>query len=224
MLVDLLMLLPPGASLPRILPLLLLSKGILVPRSELNIQIIDLGHFSVCIEAMKWDGYIGVVQLCESTALDGMGAEPIFRCGCMGRILDLQDRDNGQLVLVIQGICRFEIEQELALERQVRRALVSYDRFKADVVQEADFSMDRKRLMAALKQYFKKVRVQANWEELSKTSNEKLIATLMMLCPFESSEKQALLETVGYEAQSRLVMSLIEMEAFHCQEQSPIYH
>ncbi|GHS94563.1 ATP-dependent protease [Alphaproteobacteria bacterium] len=216
------MLIYPG-SLPRVLPLIPLSRGILVPRSELHIPITDFAQLSSFIESIKGDSYVGVIQFRRENASEMM-EDPLFGCGCTGRVLDIQENDENQLVFSLQGVCRFEIEQELPSEKNIRRALVSYEKFRADVVQEADFAFDRERLMFVLKPYFKKIHIHPDWQELSKTSNERLLTLLMMMCPFEASEKQALLETVGYEAQSKLVTSLVEMDAFQPEHQTAVFH
>lgn len=207
-------------ELPQVLILLPLKGGILIPRAELQFPVSNLENLSSISEAMKGDRYIGVVQLRED--LNEAKPDPVFRCGCVGRIHDLQENDEGQLMFSVCGICRFEIKQELPAYKACRRVLVSYDKYETDIVHEADFTFDRDRLISALKIYCKKLRIKPNWKELDRTSNERLVTMLMMICPFDAHEKQALLETVGYAAQSKLVTSLIEMDTFA--HDSLMYH
>ena len=100
-----------ASVLPNILILLPLKGGILVPRSELQLPVSHIENLSPLTEAIKEDRYVGVVQLRED--FEKVKPEPVFRCGCAGRILDLQENEDGVLMFTIQGICRFEIEQEL---------------------------------------------------------------------------------------------------------------
>ena len=53
---------------------------------------------------------------------------------------------------------------------------------------------DRDRLVHGLERYFRKNQLEANWDAIRQTEDERLITTLAMICPFEPSEKQALLE------------------------------
>jgi Lon protease-like protein len=113
---------------------------------------------------------------------------------------------------------------ELPIENQSRRAIVSYDRYVNDIVCEADFSFDRDRLMIALRGYCKRRNINLDLKELASMSNERLITLLMMICPFDQNEKQALLETVGYVDQSTLITRLMEMNSVNNQVSSTLYH
>lgn len=199
-------------DLPTTLPLMPLKGGILVPRSELQLPISDLGHLSSVSSAIREHRYIGVVQS-KDEGVEEEEKLPLFHCGCVGQVIDIQENEEDKLILAIRGICRFEIERELPVEQNCRRAVVSYKKYEADIVHEADFSIDRYRLINALKAYCKKLKIKPNWKEISTISNERLITMLMMICPFDSNEKQALLETVSYIAQSQLITSIIEMES-----------
>jgi Lon protease-like protein len=52
-----------------------------------------------------------------------------------------------------------------------------------------------------------------NARSFREISNERLVTMLMMICPFDSKEKQALLETAAYTKQSELITFLMEMYA-----------
>lgn len=210
-------------ELPSTVPLMALRGGILLPRSELQLPILDLRSLSAVSAAMREQRYLGVVQARFSED-ELEGEEGLFRCGCLGQVVDIQDKDDEPLMLAIRGVCRFEVKEELPAEQNCRRATVVYEKYKTDLVREADFALDRYRLIAALKRYCKKLHMEPDWHELANISNERLVTMLMMICPFDSHEKQTLLETVSYAAQSRLMTSLIEMGALPLELGSPVYH
>jgi Lon protease-like protein len=183
-----------------------LQGGILLPRSELQIPFADVSDLSSVLSSSMANGTIGVVQA------ETRNGDSLFRCGCAGKTFDVQEVDDIGFVLSITGICRFEIESELEFDGKCRRAVVSYEKYEADIVQEADFLLDRERLLSVLRTYCKKLNIVPNWKEIEGISNERLLTMLMMLCPFDSKEKQTLLETVGYTEQSKLITSMMEMD------------
>jgi Lon protease-like protein len=195
-----------AGDLPKILPIMPLPGGILLPRSELQVPFSDVSNLSSVLGSSASNGTIGVVQS------ENRNGETLFRCGCAGKTFDVQEVEDIGFVLSITGICRFEIESELEFDGKCRRALVSYKKYEADIVQEADFLLDRERLISVLRTYCKKLNIFPNWKEIEGISNERLVTMLMMICPFDSKEKQTLLETVGYTEQSRLITSMMEMD------------
>ena len=63
-----------------------------------------------------------------------------------------------------------------------------------------------------------------NWQEIDKTSNEKLITALAMVCPFEASEKQAILESPTLKEQSQIITTMIEMASLENPEKPTVCH
>lgn len=173
--------------------------------------VTDLEVLAALSEALKKDRLVGVVQV-QSESEEG-AHDTLYHCGCLARILELQESEKGILGFSVQGLCRFDIKKELPEIFACRKALVSYTKYERDTVHEADFLLDRKRLLAALRLYCDRRQLEPLWEPIETASNEKLMATLMMVCPFTATERQTLLETVGYTDQSNLVTSLMEMDA-----------
>lgn len=205
-------------NLPPVITLLPLRGLILVPRSELRVPIADFSSLAIVTNAIRNGSYVGIVQIRDKDGLD----DDVFRCGCAGRVLDCHESNDGQIAFIVKGICRFEITKELARESNTRRAEVSYDKYKLDVVHEVDFSFDRERLLSVLRKYCRELPIAPQVEELAEMSNEKLISMLMMVWPFDPYEKQALLETEQVTAQSKLITSLLELNTG--MKDSVLYH
>ena len=53
--------------------------------------------------------------------------------------------------------------------------------------------------------------ISPNWDEINAASDERLITSLAMVCPFEPREKQALLESPTLADRCRMMTALIEM-------------
>ena len=52
--------------------------------------------------------------------------------------------------------------------------------------------------------------IEADWETIKQTPDERLVTTLAMVCPFEPHEKQALLESTDLSKRCKLIIGLIE--------------
>ncbi len=210
-------------ELPTLIPLLPLHGAVLLPRSQLPIPIFEIDYLSMIAESIKSHHMIGVVQ----PILKNLNMEEdlsLFKSGCLGRIIDINEAEESRLIITLSGISRFDIIEEVASEHGYRRALVSYDRYAQDLVDEVDFSFDRLRLLKALKGYFKIMDITPNWQEIDKTSNERLITALAMVCPFEASEKQAILESPTLKEQSQIITTMIEMASLENPEKPTVCH
>ena len=71
--------------------------------------------------------------------------------------------------------------------------------------------IDKERLMFALRGYFEKKTIDADWEAINRMNNVELITTLSMICPFSATEQQALLVAEKVEDRASTMISLLEM-------------
>jgi Lon protease-like protein len=108
-------------------------------------------------------------------------------------------------------VCRFTIAGELELVKGYRRVTAAWDAFAGDFGDAPGLEVDRTRLLGGLKDYFKLHGISANWEAIEQTPDERLVTSLAMICPFEPSEKQALLEAGDLATRAQLMTTLIEM-------------
>lgn len=210
-------------NLPTVIPLLPLHGAVLLPRSQLPIPIFEIDYLTMVAESIKSHHMIGVVQ----PILKNLNVEeslPLFKSGCLGKIIDINEAEENRLVITLSGISRFDIVEELPSDHGYRRAIVSYDRYTQDLVEEVDFSFDRMRLLKALKDYFKIMDITPDWQEINQTSNEKLITALAMVCPFEAREKQAILESPTLKEQSQIITTMMEMATLENPEKSRVCH
>jgi Lon protease-like protein len=112
--------------------------------------------------------------------------------------------------VALDGVSRFRVAEELPLHRGYRRVIADWSPFAADLAEE-EFAFDRARLVALLQAYFRQQGLSANWDAVDQTPDERLLTSLAMICPFEPSEKQALLEAGCLSDRARLMMGLLEI-------------
>jgi hypothetical protein len=86
-----------------------------------------------------------------------------------------------------------------------------YSAFADDLVSADMVDIPRERVVAALKQYVKRRQLKADWSSVTNAPAETLINALAMLCPFEPTEKQALLEARDFPGRVDTLIALLEM-------------
>ena len=167
------------------------------------------------------DRLIGMIQPTqpeiEGLAVEGAESklEPpaLYRTGCAGRIVSMSETEDGRYLVTLAGICRFNVSAEVEGRRGYRRVTPDFAAWAGDLDREATIINDRKRLIGALKTYFRINHIEADWEGIEETSDDKLLTTLAMVCPFDPSEKQALLECKTCSDRAKAMTTLLEMAA-----------
>ncbi|MEE2981286.1 MAG: LON peptidase substrate-binding domain-containing protein [Pseudomonadota bacterium] len=198
-------------SLPATLPIFPLAGVLLLPHGQLPLNIFEPRYIAMVSAAMNGPQLIGMVQPLRPED-DGGEAPTVYSTGCAGRITGFEETDDGRFLITLTGLCRFDIVEELPLdEGGFRPVRADYARFAADLEEPAASQVNRDRLLMALDAFFKQQGYEADWETMEHASNESLITTLAMTCPFAPSEKQALLEAMGTDAQAEIVTALMEM-------------
>ncbi len=108
-------------------------------------------------------------------------------------------------------MCRYRVEQELALVDGYRRVRPDFSPYTADLRADADAVVDRPRLMAALHLYLQHHGIDADWVTIDDAPADRLVTTLAIVCPFEADEKQALLESQDATSRAKLMIGLLEI-------------
>jgi hypothetical protein len=76
----------------------------------------------------------------------------------------------------------------------------------------------------ALKRYFEKKAIDADWETINKMDNARLVTTLAMICPFDPTEQQALLMAKNIEERAETIISLLEISTHETNEVGDARH
>ncbi len=191
-------------TLPEELPIFPLTGVLLLPRGQLPLNIFEPRYIAMVDEAMRSHRLIGMMQTRE----DGN----LYDVGCAGRIVSYHETNDGRYEIVLNGVCRFKIENELSQRDGFRRVKAGWKDYTRDLEPMGCLDMDRGKLKELLKNYFKKQDLTCSWEAVDGAGDEKLITSLAMICPFDAKEKQALLETPCCKDRAKLFMTLLEME------------
>jgi Lon protease-like protein len=197
-------------QLPEILPIFPLPGVLLLPRGKLPLRIFEPRYLAMTDDAIAGERLIGMIQPADPAA-SLAGAPPVYRTGCVGRITAFSETDDGHYLLTLSGIVRFDVREELPLHNGYRRVRADWAPYAADLCEEEGAPLDRDRLLTMLKSYFKLHGLSADWDAVRQTPDERLVTSLAMICPFEPSEKQALLEAPTLAERAQVMTAIIEM-------------
>ena len=181
-------------DLPNKLPVFPLSNFIIFPRTTVPLNIFEPRYIQMVDQCMKSSRIIGMIQPKKTGELK---KPDLYRVGCAGKITSFNETDDGRYLIILNGICRFKVIEEINSENLYRECEVKYEDFLSDLIEENDeikFS-DLKLIFQNLKNLFKKQGYQINWKEIEKQSLDQTINTLSMASPFSLEEKQVLLES-----------------------------
>tara|TARA_B100000953_G_scaffold297979_1_gene293874 strand:+ start:762 stop:1403 length:642 start_codon:yes stop_codon:yes gene_type:complete len=194
-------------KLPEIIPVFPLSNFIFFPKTTVPLNIFEKRYLEMVDDAMKGDRIIGMIQPKESN----QNLPLLYNIGCAGKITSFNETDDRRYLIVITGISRFKISQEIKTENLYRKCKVDYSNFKSDLgdtKEEIKFS-DLELIFKNLKSLFDKQGYLINWKELEKQSLDETINTLSMASPFSLEEKQILLETTNLDERKKKLEEIL---------------
>jgi len=194
-------------KLPEIIPVFPLSNFIFFPKTTVPLNIFEKRYLEMIDDAMKGDRIIGMIQPKESN----QNSPLLYNIGCAGKITSFNETDDRRYLIVITGISRFKISQEIKTENLYRKCKVDYSNFKSDLCdtkKEIKFS-DLELIFKNLKSLFDKQGYLINWKELEKQSLDETINTLSMASPFSLEEKQILLETTNLDERKKKLEEIL---------------
>ena len=199
--------------LPPTLPLFPLEDTVLLPRAKLPLTIFEPRYLAMVDHALGAPGrMIGMIQ--PNAAADPTALTPsLYQVGCAGRIVAFNEIDDGRCVIVLLGVSRFTIAEEILSSQPYRMARPDWRPYGADLDVPSAVTIDRARLLAVLRDYFKYQTIEADWDAVEKTPDELLVSSLVMSCPLATNERQALLEAPDLATRAAMLTSLLEMAA-----------
>jgi len=183
-----------NVELPNRIPVFPLSNFIIFPKATVPLNIFEERYIEMVDDSMRGTRMIGMIQ--PKKTLNNSVPE-LYEVGCLGRITSFNETEEGKYFIIINGLNRFKIVNEISNNKLYREFNVSYDEFENDKKlndEEIKFS-DLELIFKNLKKLFQKNGYIINWKEIEKQNLEQTINTLSMASPFSIEEKQALLES-----------------------------
>ena len=157
-------------------------------------------------DAMKSDHLIGMIQ-----PRDEQTKPELFNVGCAGRITRYEETDDGRLEIILSGLCRFKIEEELTTTRGYRLVIPDWSDFSLDYGDQKEPDLQTQSLFRnVLKGYFKQNDMEADWELLDQLSAEQMANSLINYVPITNADKQMLIEADTLTNRLRVFTAILE--------------
>ena len=180
-------------SLPKEIPIFPLSNFIIFPKTSVPLNIFEPRYINMIDDAMKGNRMIGMIQ----PKSFNLKTPDLYKIGCVGKITSFNETEDGRYLIVLAGVSRFKITEELKTPKLYRKCRVDFEDFFYDLDEKSEeikFS-DLELIFKNLKSLFIKQGYIIDWKELEKKSLNQTINALAMASPFSLEEKQILLET-----------------------------
>ena len=180
---------------PNKIPIFPLSNFIIFPNTSVPLNIFEPRYLQMVEDCMKGSRLIGITQPKKTGELKKPN---LYEIGCVGKVTSFNETEDGRYLIVLNGLCRYKIIDELKNDKLYREFNVSFEKYVDDLKEikkeEIKFS-DLKFIFNNLKNLFKKRGYLINWKDIEKQNLDQTINTLSMASPFSLEEKQVLLET-----------------------------
>ena len=182
------------SKLPSTIPIFPLSNFIIFPNTTVPLNIFEPRYIQMIDDSMKSHRMIGMIQPKKSGELK---RPDLYEVGCIGKITSFNETEDGRYLIIINGVSRFSIDQEIKTDKLYRSCKVNYQNYKEDldnkIVKFAIKDLDK--ILDDLKSLFDKKGFMVDWSSLKKQDFSETLNTLSMASPFSLEEKQVLLET-----------------------------
>ncbi len=196
-------------DLPNKIPIFPLSNFIFFPETTVPLNIFEPRYIKMVDDCMKANRMIGMIQPKKTRK---MKKPELYNIGCVGKIISFNETDDGRYLIVLNGISRFKIINEVENTKVYRECNVSFGDFSSDlnkISEEIKFS-DLELVFKNLKNLFEKQGYSLNWKEIEKQNLDQTINNLSMASPFSLEEKQILLESKDLKSRKEKLEEILK--------------
>ena len=185
-----------------------LSSAIFFPRTILPLNIFEDIYLQLVNDCMKGQRMFGMIQ---PKTKEGKYPE-VYQIGCLGKIISFNETSDKRFIISLSRLIRFRIKNELNKSKLYREFNVDYSEFLNDLEEKEDnqIQYNNKKILDAIKIYYKKINYPIDFNELGKLSLDQLISTISMISPFSVGEKQKLIEAIKIEDKIEILNEIIK--------------
>jgi Lon protease-like protein len=199
------------ADLPPVVPVFPLVGALLLPRRTLPLEIFEPRYLAMIDAVLAGDRLIGIVQPRIGTPESILaGRPPLEAVGGLGRLTLYSENGDDRLSIVLTGICRFRIAEELSTTTPWRQVRIDPNPFATDFAGDDETTVDRAAVLATLAAFVAAHRLEVEWQRFEAASNGALVDGLAMMSPCGPREKQALLEAPTLGRRAELLVAITE--------------
>jgi Lon protease-like protein len=194
-----------GAKPARV-PIFPLAGALLFPRAQLPLHIFEECYREMVRDALAGPGRIAMIQ----PSAEG-DHPPLYRAGCLGEIVGVEELEDGRFNIVLHGSHRFRLIAEADIGTPYRQAdvdLAAFDDSEPDplpLLLRSSVEREARRFGDALG-------LAVDWDAVGRLDDEMLVNAISQVAPFDPGAKQALLEEPHLPGRAELVIQLMEFQ------------
>ena len=193
-------------KIPKSIPLFPLDNVLLLPFGKLPLNIFEERYIRMTLDSLKSHRMIGIIQPKNNN-------NELFQMGCIGKITSYIETPDYRLVLNLEGICRFVLQERNLTPQGYYQAGIDCQDYLSDL-NNIEPSVDRDELIQKYTNFFKMKKLDIDKDVLAETSNLQLLSTLAMLAPFNKIDKQAILESPNISTRIGTINSILDLNTF----------
>ena len=193
-------------NIPSSIPIFPLDNVLLLPFGKLPLNIFEERYIKMTLDSLKSHRMIGIIQPKNNN-------NELFQMGCIGKITSYIETPDYRLVLNLEGVCRFILNERNLTQKGYYQASIECKDYLSDL-SNVEPNVDRKELIQKYTNFFKMKKLDIDKEVLAETSNLQLLSTLAMLAPFNKIDKQAILESPNISSRINTINSILDLNTF----------
>jgi Lon protease-like protein len=193
-------------DLPNQVPIFPLDNILLLPFGKLPLNIFESRYINMTLDSLKKNRLIGIVQPKNDNG-------EFYKVGCLGKITSFIETPDSRIVLNLDGISRFDINDAQLSPKGYFYSNITCDEYIHDL-DLIEPMIDREKLIHKYANFFKIKKYDLDLNVLEETSNLQLITTLTMLAPFSKIDNQAILEAKNLVDRLEVINSILDLNTF----------
>src|SRR6056300_294735 len=148
-------------QLPSSIPLFPLDNVLLLPFGKLPLNIFEERYLKMALDSLKTHRMIGVIQPKNNN-------NELFMMGCIGKITSFIETPDFRIVLNLEGICRFVLEERDLSPNGYYQAKINCDDYLDDL-NSMEPQIDRSALITKYENFFKMIKLEIDKQVLADT-------------------------------------------------------
>ncbi len=167
-------------DIPETIPVFPLPRALLLPRVDLPLNIFEPRYLQMIDDVLRGDRIVGMIQPNEAT--EGAEINPaLYPIGCAGRLTQFSETGDGRYQVVLTGVSRFRLLEEVTADTPYRQCKVDFGAFASDLVPNlGEDEVDREALLKTLANYLAANSIDADWSGITQAPTEALVNGLSL--------------------------------------------
>jgi Lon protease-like protein len=133
--------------------------------------------------------------------------------GCLARIHDVEALDDGRYNIILEGVQRFSVINELDVTTSFRQ--VEAELWNEDEMGETLSLAERASMEIESRRFAESQGYNVDWAAVSQLDDYSLVNAIAQIAPFDFAAKQALLEARGLSDRADTIVQLMQFFGRH---------